>query len=315
MRVTGEDGKPTSLPDIPRQKIGTCTYRAETTIITVDQRMAVRRLLTEAGVPFENGQEAFALSALVDRLQTAAQQSGGQAPAPEPDFVPDLPKYKSLAGNDLLAALAENAASLRDKLKSWQAAFSKIGTRLPNWNLAERLIWLGASELAANIEDIRSGRRLLADPDPVPPLISAAAQALRAKINAAHGAWDAAWTKGEGRLASAETWGHLTPDQKHTVRQESGLLIVAKPAVDTPQAIGDALAQRGLSEWESMIKALPTRIDDALAAAAAQLEPKARPLNLPGALLKSEPELDDWLTKVRTKIIEALSDGPVIPKV
>jgi hypothetical protein len=223
-------------------------------------------------------------------------------------IVPILPRVSS-------AALAENAASLRDKLKAWQAAFSKIGARLPNWHLAERLVRLGASELESNIEHIRSGRRLLADPDPVPPLISAASEALRAKINASHAAWDAAWTKGEGRLASAETWGHLTPDQKHTVRQESGLLMMAKPAVDTPQAISDALAQRGLSEWESMIKALPTRIDDALAPAAAQLEPKARPLNLPGALLKSEPELDDWLTKVRTKIIEALSDGPVIPKV
>ncbi len=174
LRVTGEDGKPASLPDIPRQKIGTCTYRAETTIITVAQRVAVRGLLTEAGVPFENGQEAFALSALLDRLQSAAQQSGGSAPAPEPESVPDLPKYKSLSGNDLLAALAENAASLRDKLKTWQAASSKTGARLPNWSLAERLVRLGANDLESDLSDIRNGRKLLGggSASKIDPLIS-----------------------------------------------------------------------------------------------------------------------------------------------
>ena len=45
-----------------------------------------------------------------------------------------------------------------------------------------------------------------------------------------------------------------------------------------------------------------------LAAAAALLEPKARAVGLPGALLKSEAELDDWLTKVRERIAKALGD-------
>ena len=93
------------------------------------------------------------------------------------------------------------------------------------------------------------------------------------------------------------------------------MLPVTRPTVDTPHAIADALAQRGLSEWENMNMALPARIDDALSAAAALLEPKARTVNLPGAMVKSEAELDAWLAKVRAKIAEALVDGPVIPKV
>ena len=121
--------------------------------------------------------------------------------------------------------------------------------------------------------------------------------------------------KGEERLADDPTWAKLSPEQKHSIRQESGLLMVTKPAVDTPQAIAEALSQRGLSEWENMVKALPARIDDALAAAAALLEPKARTVTLPGAMVKSEAELDDWLIKVRDQIAEALGDGPVIPKV
>jgi hypothetical protein len=85
-----------------------------------------------------------------------------------------------------------------------------------------------------------------------------------------------AWSKGEERLTNDPTWGKLSPEQKRSIREECGLLMVSKPAVDTPHAIADALSQRGLSEWENMVKAMPTRIDDALAAAAALLEPKAR---------------------------------------
>ena len=90
LRVTSDDGKPASLPDLPRQKVGTCTFRAETTIITIAQRMPMRGLLTDAGVPFENNQEHLALSALLDRLESAAQRSGGDAPAPAADTVPNL---------------------------------------------------------------------------------------------------------------------------------------------------------------------------------------------------------------------------------
>lgn len=315
LRVTGDDGKPASLPDLPRQKLGTCAFRAETTIITIAQRMPVRGLLTDTETPFENNQEHLVLSALLDRLQSAAQHSGAEAPAPEAETVPNLAVYKGLSGNDLLAALAADAINLRAKLKDWKAAGEKIATRLPNWRLAEMLVRLGAEDQAVDLDGLRSGRRLLADPDPVPPLVAAASDALRGKLNAAHAAWEAAWKKGEERLANDPTWGKLTPEQKHGIRQDSGLLMVAKHAVDTPQSIADALSQRGLSEWENTVKALPARIDDALAAAAALLEPKARTVSLPGAMVKSEAELDAWLTKVRARMAEALVDGPVIPKV
>lgn len=313
--VKGDDGKPASLPDLPRQKLGTCTFRAETTIITIAQRMPVRGLLADASVPFENNQEHLALSALLDRLESAAQRSGGDAPAPPAETVPNLGTYKALSGNDLLAALATDATVLREKLKAWKAAEQKIAARQPNWQLAERLVHLGAKDQEADLESIRSGRKLLADPDPVPPLVAAASDALRSKLNAAHAAWEAAWGKGEERLGNNATWAKLFPEQKHGIRQECGLLTVTKPSVDTPKSIADALAQRGLSEWENVAKALPARIDDALAAAAALLEPKAHTVSLPGTMVKSEAELDQWLTKVRAKIVEALADGPVIPKV
>ncbi len=234
LRVTGDDGKPASLPDLPRQKLGTCTFRAETTIITIAQRMPVRGLLADTGVSFENNQEHLALSALLDRLQSAAQKSGAEPPAPEAETLPNIATFKGLSGNDLLAALAADASNLRAKLKEWKAAGDKIASRLPTWRLAERLVRLGAEDQAADLDSIRSGRLLLADPDPVPPLIASASDALRSKLNAAHAAWEAAWTKGEERLASDPTWGKLAPEQKHSIRQDCGLLMVSKPLSTHP---------------------------------------------------------------------------------
>jgi hypothetical protein len=315
VRVTGDDGKAASLPDLPRQKLGTCTFRSETTVVTVTQRVAVRGLLSDAGVPFENNQEAFALLALLERLETAASRSGGEAPAPAPDPVPDLTRYKALTGNDLLAALAANAAVLRDKVKAWREAEAKIAARRGSWQLAEELVRLGADAQASEADSVRSGRLLLTDPDPVPPIIAHAADALRAKLNALYARWEATWKVGDQRLANDPTWSRLKPDQKHTLRQEVGLFPLLKPVVDTPLAIAEALRARGLTEWDSVVKAVPTRIDDAIAAAAALLEPKARTVSLLGGLLKSEPDVDAWLKKLRAQIIEALADGPVIPKV
>lgn len=320
LRVTGDDGKPASLPDKRRPEFGKCTFRAEATIITIAQRVPVRTLLQEMKIGFEINQEQLVLTKLLDQLEAAARESGGKAPAPEAEQVPKLDMYKDLSGNALLAALAEDATMLCDKFKSCKAASKKIADRLVNWRLAEHLVSLGGKEQEADLENIRNDRQLLADPDSVPSLISEASHALRKKLNAAYAAWETAWTRGQERLNHDPIWARLLPDQKQSILQKCCLLKVTSPSVDTPQAIVEALSVRGLSEWENMCKALPTRIEEALAAADAllrpksSLEPKARFILLPSVLVKSEPELDAWLTMVRTKIIEALPDGPVRPK-
>jgi hypothetical protein len=315
LRVTGEDGKPVTLAELPRQKIGLCGFRPETTIINVGDKLAVRGLLGAAGVAFEKEQEQFALSALLERLQIAAKEAGGEAPAPPSPTLPDAAALHQLNGNDLLKALADRATELKAKLGEWQKAKALIAQRLPHWRLAERLVALGATGQASAVEAVRSGRALLAEPDQVPPIVQAAADDLRGRLKAAWDDWQAAWAKAEARLAADADWAKITPEQKRDIRQRNGLLPAVEPKVATPQDIVAALEARGLDGWASLAKALPTRVDDALAEAAILLEPKAKVVVLPGGTLKSEAELDVWLAGLRTKILSALADGPVIPKV
>lgn len=315
VRVTGEDGKATSLPDLPRAKLGTCTFRAETTVITVGQRLAVAGLLQESETPFEKNQEAFALSALLGRLEVAAASAGGEPPAPAATSVPNITTLRSLSGNELLAALAASASDLKQLMKGWKQTAQAISTRMPKWRLAERLVAVGADDQRGALNAVRDGRSLLGDPDPVPPIIAAATESLRNRLNSAFAAWEAAWQAGEHRLHVNPSWGRHSPEQRHAIRQDVGLLPVSKPEVDTPQAVAEALQQRSLSEWDSTVRAVPARIDDAIAQAAALLEPKARQVTLPGGLLKDETDLDNWLGHLRGRIVVALADGPVIPRV
>ena len=276
----------------------------------------MRGLLNDASVPFENNQEAFALSALLDRLEAAAARSGGAHPAPAADVVPDLARYKTLSGNDLLSALASAASVLRGNLKAWRDAETKITARLPAWQLAEQLVGLGAEAQATDADSVRSGRLLIAEPDPVPPIIAQASDTLRAKLNDLHARWEAAWKAGEDRLANDPTWGrsearpeartapgraasYRCPSRSSTPRKRSRLHF---SRAGSPNGIVRSRLCRRVSTMRS-----PQRQRCS--------SPRREPLSLSGGLLKSEAEVDVWLKKLRGQIVEALADGPVIPKV
>ena len=57
---------------------------------------------------------------------------------------------------------------------------------------------------------------------------------------------------------------------------------------------------------------MPTRFNNALAAAAKLLEPKAQEVKLPGGTIKDEDDLKSWLASAEEAIRAKLDDGPVI---
>lgn len=314
LRATGDDHRPVNPADQPRAKLPSTTFRAETVVVTVGQKMAVRKLLDAAGVRYETNSEMTALPELLSTLEAAARGSGGEAPAPAAEALPDGVALRGLAGADLLVRLAESAAALIERLKAWRAAQAQIGQRQPRWNLAEKLVRLGASAQASALDAVRTNRSLLAEPDPVAPIIQSAAEVLRGRLNAAWEAWERAWMAAETRLHDDNLWTRLTPDQKLDIRAKIGLRPLDRPTVDTPEAVAESLARRGLEAWDDVTKALPGRIADALAEAAAELEPKSKNVRLPGGLIKNTAELDQWLSAARERLAAALEDGsPVIP--
>ena len=177
-----------------------------------------------------------------------------------PAEAPGLAALHGLSGNERLIETASRAKELQDALVEWKSAASSIAVRLPMFRVVEQLVGLGAGGQAAALADIRERRRLLEEPDPLPPLRQDAAAELRSRLNAAVDAFQEVREECEHRLAGDANWQRLTPDEKHTLRVETGLLPVPRPAVSTPEEIVASLTIRSLERWQDMTKAVPQTV-------------------------------------------------------
>jgi hypothetical protein len=314
VKVTGPDGKPVIAADLNATQLRNCTFAPENRVVSASERIAVRSLGQALGLPaIPSGQENDHLLTIVDRLQQAAEAAGGPAPAPAIPEVPGIDAFRATSGNDLLAELAARADELKPLIARWQAAKIEKEKRLREWDLAGRLVALGAAGQREALKAIRTARSLLIDPDPVPPLISAAADDLRGQTNAAYTAWQQAWEAGEARLKADPAWEKIGREGRQKLRREHGLMLQELPDLSTPGKIAESLSARGLSQWRDMVFGLPGRIEAALREAALELEPKTQTVAIPRRVLRSDADLDAWLDEIRAAVGPRLADGPVWP--
>jgi hypothetical protein len=313
VKVTGSDHKPVVLSSLPVNQFGNCTFALEGPVPSAKERIAVRSIGNLVGHNINAGEEQNYLITIVDKLEAFAADAGGDAPAPTPPEVPGVADFRAATGNALLVALAGRLDALKTAVPLWQAAKVEKDRRLRDWMLAQRLIGLGADAQRASADAIRAGRTLLAEPNPLPPLVAGAADDLRNRANAAYGAWKAAWDAGEARLKVDTAWGKLDPGKRHQLRAEHGLLPQDLPDLSTPEKVAESLASRGLSQWQDMAAALPGRIEAALQDAAIELEPKTQRVPIPRPTLKTVADLDAWLASLRETIAPRLEAGPVLP--
>ena len=315
VRAVGPDGKPTIPPELTATQLGTCTFTPENRVISTKERLALRGLGTALGKTVPSGQENDYLIPIRDRLEEIAADAGGEAPAPAAPTVPDITLLRGMIGNDLLAELAARADEFKKLVPVWQGQKTEKDRRLVTYRLAERLVALGASGREIALTAIHAGRTLLDEPNPVLPVVSAAADDLRAKANAAFQDWKAAWEVGQSRLKADDAWGKISPEKKHEILAAQGLLDRVCPDLTTPEKIVASLSACGIGQWRDITLALPARVDAALQDAAVEIEPKTQSIAIPRRTLRSENDLDAWLKEVRAVIAPSLTHGPVMPKV
>jgi hypothetical protein len=315
IRAIGEDGQETALRSMPRNRFGAARIQLETHSPSPAQRRAIRALAQSIGLDPQPNQEAEIMPQLLERLEKAVAASGGEPPAPPPMDAPALAALHGYSGNERLIEAASHAKELQDGLGQWKRSATAVAARLPAFRVVERLVELGAAGQAAALADVKERRRLLEEPDPLPPLRQDAAAELRSRLNAACDAYETASEGAERRLSEDANWQRLTPDQKRSLRAENGLLPVPRPAVSTPEEIVTALTSRNLLQWQDTTKALPQKVADALADAAAKFAPKVQQIRLPvPGVLADLAGLDAWIAEVRSLLATGLTEGPVQPR-
>lgn len=315
LRATN-NGQPAQA-SLPQNQVGVASFYVDVPPLNVQQRLDLKALFQKTSITTQNGKESEAAAESLKKLLALAESAGGSAPRPEAPDTQDVRDLQMLSGNAQLLKLHEQKDDLAAKLAAWKKSADAITKRWPAW---ERLLDFHnfaaglpeADACAKSIAAITEGRGLLAEPDPVPELIKQLTTALRIALGKLQDDLAAAFTAGDAKLAESQVWSGQTDEQRATIATAYQLTPPPKAAIGTDDEILEALRVRTLTDRRNLLDAVPQRFARALEEAAKLATPEAVRIALPGAIIKTPDELDQWLAGVRQQVVDKLKDGPVI---
>ena len=313
-----QDGKDLGGPkELPQTQIGKVTLYKEDAPPTALQRLAVRGLLTAAGISYEPGQEVAQLPALVQQLKDLAARAGGAPPLPEAPDTHHLDALLALAGNQRFRQVADEHERLSADLERWRAAAARREKRETAWRDLERLLRHAAGLPVAEavtpaVAAIRDGRQLLDEPDPIAPLLTELATALRAEVTQrAQQLADAQHAAVAGLEAWPE-WNKLDPADRDAIVAEAKLVPARPPDVSTESNLLESLDAVPLSAWTDRITLADSSRHQARQRAAKKLEPESVELKPPSATFKPGDDPIPYFDQLRALVQSHLDAGTTV---
>ena len=306
----GRDGHPVAGPkELPATQVGKTTFFKEDEPPSTPERMAVRGVLTEAKIPYTTGQEAAAISGLLQHLLDLAERAGGAAPLPAAPDTAHVQSLVALAGNQQFRAVAEIAEQLHQNIGVWSIVVQQRASREASWVELDRFLvhaagLAGTDSIRAQRDAILASRLLLEDPDPVAPLTTALCAALRSALSVAVEAVSLAHTHELKHLEASSEWQELSAQDRSDLLLREGLTPVDVPPMATDDELLKALDATPLSGWKEREQALPVKSATVRAAAARKLEPKSVQLKPASATIKTEPDVDAYVSALRERLME-----------
>ncbi len=319
--IRAEDSRARAVKatEIERKAIGITNFKVETVVLTTQQKIALRRLMSKLKINANQANLSEFADTFLMELKALAEQAGGEAPKPEkPDtsFIDDL---RSSSGNDQLLAIHLQAESIERSIDNWEILAKKIENAWPKWSLLENLARHAAPVdqdrvFLDQVEMIKKDRQLLEEPDLIEPLTKGLNQLLRDELNTLQDAWDEVWDTGEALLTKDDNWNKLPPEQKYKLRSDRLLLEENRPVFEVEDSVSiiKTLDSIGLDNLKDRIAAMPGRYSEMLVEAARLMEPKAQIVTIKKPTLRSDSEVDDWLAEVEATLKNALEKGPVV---
>ena len=316
-RAQDERGQTVDPRELERKAVGKATFKIESATVSTSQRIQIRKLLQRLGVQAKQGEESVSVPEFLRLAANLASRAGGDAPKPIRPDTAALEEIRLAAGNEQLLALYNKYEELKVALESWEARAERIEKRWPTWEKLENLlIHAGelkqAQEAAQQADAIRKQRLLLADPDPIQPLLKSLEDALRTELMTRQAQFAVELREKTADLAGDESWQQLSEDERSDLRERFGIAEAPRLHLGTHVDLVAALTQHPLVVWRDRIDALPGRFDRAREQAARSLEPETQTVDIPRRTLKTEPDIDAWIQDVREQLTNALVKGPVV---
>ena len=187
---------------------------------------------------------------------------------------------------------------------------------MPNWRKLRDLLRhakaLGPyAKLKAEADAVEAQRSLLANPDPVRPLLDEAVDLLRQALVAKLEGFQQAFALQQSQLQQDADWSKLSDAQRDELTLKHHLTPPPAVASGTPEQVQDALDDCDLDHWVAKTHALPSRFEAARHAAVQLLKPNVVHVSLPRRTLNDEAELKAWLAEVEALLSAKLQKGPV----
>jgi len=311
------NGQPAQAQTLPQNQVGVASFYVDVPPLNVQQRLDLKALFQKTGITTQNGKESEAAAESLKKLLALAEFAGGAAPRPETPDAQEVRALQMLSGNAQLLKIHEQKDELATKLAAWKKSADAITKRWPAWERLQdfHTFTTGLPEAdtcAKSIAAITAGRRLLAEPDPVPELTKQLTTALRIALGKLQDDLAAAFNAGDARLVASQVWNGRTDEQRTTIATACQLAPPPKAAIGSDDEILAALHARTLTDRRNLLDAVPQRFARALEEAGKLATPEAVRVTLPGAIIKTPAELDQWLAGVRQQVEDKLKDGPVI---
>jgi hypothetical protein len=310
------NGAAVPLGQLDQNKIAKAEFRVEHATLSVQDRLLIRKLITQL-VQCKSGEEGAKAPEFLNALVNLARTAGGNPPLPEQPAITDIEDMQHLVGNEQLVAIKDKAADLESRINTWTSARDLAARRLPSWEVVEHLSRHArdlpeAKPHLDQIEAVRSHRLLLDPTDSVAPIRVAIASLLREAVNSVHTAQVAAHEHAIATLKGNDIWEKLDSAQQTGILSAVGLAAPLKPDVSSDEKLGLYLDSRPLHVALAERDAIPGRVQQAFERAAKLLEPKVQTVTLERSTLHSEQEIEVWLTRQRAMMLQALKHGPIL---
>ena len=316
LKATDASSKAVDAKSLDRSKLTQASFQRESVNITPPQFIRIRGLFSAVGVPCQPKEELTKVPALLARLRDQASKAGGAAPAPNLPKLSVIEAIEAQTGNAQLLELFSRNDEIVGLSKAWTKTADDIAKRLPVWRKLNELLRhakaLGPyAALKAEVDAVEAQRSLLADPDPVRPLLDKTVELLRQALKAKLDGFQQAFEKQRDQLQADSEWKKLSDDQRADLSDKHHLSAPPAPQLATPEQLQDALDDCDLDHWVSKTQALPSRFEAARQAAVQLLKPNVVYVALPKRTLNDEGELKAWLADIEALIREKLKSGPV----
>ncbi|MBK6612622.1 BREX system P-loop protein BrxC [Ottowia sp.] len=316
VNATDAASKPVDAKGLDRAKLTQTSFRRESINITPIQLIKMRKLFDAVGVPCQPKEELNKMPVLMAKLRDQASKAGGPAPAPETPKLPAIEAIEAQSGNAQLLELFNRHDEVLALSQGWTKTADEIAKRMPNWRKLRDLLRhakaLGPyAKLKAEADAVEAQRSLLANPDPVRPLLDEAVDLLRQALVAKLEGFQQAFALQQSQLQQDADWSKLSDAQRDELTLKHHLTPPPAVASGTPEQVQDALDDCDLDHWVAKTHALPSRFEAARHAAVQLLKPNVVHVSLPRRTLNDEAELKAWLAEVEALLSAKLQKGPV----